>query len=76
MLPATCNGPSSPTVVKFTGTWRHGKMDDAGHGAVVQLTSVTGDLKCERYFQYFTRNGEVRLQMTGASAANEPFVRQ
>ncbi|MFC5889153.1 hypothetical protein ACFQ0M_45900 [Kitasatospora aburaviensis] len=73
---AACGGRVSPGAVAFTGTWRHGKMDDAGHGAHVQLASVAGELKCERYFQFFTYQGQERLQLTGTAGMNELFVRQ
>ncbi|MFJ1702636.1 hypothetical protein [Kitasatospora sp. NPDC088346] len=62
--------------MKFTGTWRHDRLDDAGPGALVKLTSVTGDLTCERFFVYFKYQGEERLQMTVSEAGQEPFVRQ
>ncbi|MFJ3793314.1 hypothetical protein [Kitasatospora sp. NPDC090091] len=73
--PAACGGKASAKAVAFTGIWRHGAMDDAGHGADVVLVSVTGDLKCERYFQFFKRQGQERLQLTGRSGFDEPFVR-
>ncbi|MFE3874785.1 hypothetical protein ACFXPX_10345 [Kitasatospora sp. NPDC059146] len=76
LLPAMCRGDSSSTAVKFTGTWKRGKLDDAGPGAVAELASVSGDLKCERFFQFVKRNGQDRLQMTGVDAGQESFVRQ
>ncbi|MEU6232407.1 hypothetical protein [Kitasatospora sp. NPDC047058] len=74
LLPATCRGSSSPTELKFTGTWRPGKVEDAGRGAFVELASVTDGLKCDTYFQYFKYNDEERLQLTDIDGA--PFVRQ
>ncbi|MFJ9950348.1 hypothetical protein [Kitasatospora sp. NPDC091207] len=76
LLPAACRGSSSPVAVAFTGTWRHGKLDDAGPGAVVELASAAGDLKCERFFQWFKYQGQERLQLTGVDTGNDPFVRQ
>lgn len=76
LLPAMCRGDASPTAVKFTGSWRRGKLDDAGPGAVAELVSVAGDLKCERFFQYGKRDGQDWLQMTGVDAGQEAFVRK
>ncbi|MEV8329079.1 hypothetical protein [Kitasatospora sp. NPDC056731] len=76
LLPAMCRGKKSPTVVKFTGTWKYGTLDDAGPGAVAQLVSVDGDLKCERFFQYSKQQDGEWLTMTGVDAGQEPFARQ
>ncbi|MFD0407973.1 hypothetical protein [Kitasatospora sp. NPDC127116] len=76
LLPAACRGEKSSTPVQFTGTWKHGKLEDAGTGAWATLTSVAGYPTCERYFQYFTYEGQERLQLTGVSMADEAFVRQ
>ncbi|MET8540594.1 hypothetical protein ABZW03_08050 [Kitasatospora sp. NPDC004799] len=76
LLPAACLGEKSSTPVQFTGTWKHGSFEDAGTGAWVTLTSASGALTCETYFQYFTYEGQERLQLTGVSIADEPFIRQ
>lgn len=76
LLPAMCRGQKSSTTVKFTGTWKYGSQEDAGSGAVVQLASVAGDLKCERYFQYSKKQDGEWLTMIGVDADQEPFVRQ
>ncbi|MBD0674354.1 hypothetical protein [Streptomyces sp. CBMA156] len=76
LLPAMCRGDNSPTAVKFTGTWKYGKLQDAGTGAIVQLASLDGYLRCERYFQYGKGNNGEQLGMTGVDAGQEPFVRQ
>ncbi|MFD7579161.1 hypothetical protein [Kitasatospora sp. NPDC059817] len=74
LLPAMCRGGKSPTVVKFTGTWKYGTLSDAGPGAVAQLVSVDGDLRCERFFQYVKRQGEERLRLTDADDGGVPFA--
>ncbi|MFD7586837.1 hypothetical protein ACFV84_15655 [Kitasatospora sp. NPDC059811] len=74
LLPAMCRGKKSSTVVKFTGTWKYGTLSDAGPGAVAQLVSVDGDLRCERFFQYVKRQGEERLGLTDADDGGVPFA--
>ncbi|MGW7448457.1 hypothetical protein [Kitasatospora sp. NPDC054795] len=76
LLPAACRGEESATPVRFTGAWKHGKSEDAGTGAWVTLKAVTGHSTWKRYFQYFTYKRQERLQLTGVSIADEPFVRQ
>lgn len=76
LLPVACRGEKSSAPMRFTGTWKHGKLEDAGTGAWATLTSVAGHPTCERYFQYFMYKGQERLQLTGVSSAEEPFVRQ
>ncbi|MFD7597218.1 hypothetical protein ACFV6D_29825 [Kitasatospora sp. NPDC059812] len=74
LLPAMCRGGKSPTVVKFTGTWKYGTLSDAGPGAVAQLVSVDGDLRCEGFFQYGKDQGEEWLQLTDADDGGVPFA--
>ncbi|WP_371519769.1 hypothetical protein [Kitasatospora sp. NBC_01300] len=74
LLPAMCRGKKSPTAVKFTGTWKYGTLSDAGPGAVAQLVSVDGDLRCEGFFQYVKRQGEERLGLTDADDGGVPFA--
>ncbi|MEU1282657.1 hypothetical protein [Kitasatospora sp. NPDC005856] len=76
LLPAMCRGKSSPTVVKFTGTWKYGKQEDAGSGAVAQLTSVDGYMTCDRYFQYVKDEEGDALILTGVDTRQGPFLRQ
>ncbi len=75
LVPGACRGENSSTEVKFTGTWRHGAVEDAGYGALVKLASVDGTLACETYFQYVKHNGEETLSLNDLGTAGTGFHR-
>ncbi|GHF35543.1 hypothetical protein GCM10018790_11730 [Kitasatospora xanthocidica] len=75
LVPAACRGDESAAGVRFTGTWRHGRVDDAGYGAFVRLASVDGSLTCEKYLQYGKHDGVEALMLGDLGIGGTHFLR-
>ncbi|MFF4385137.1 hypothetical protein [Kitasatospora sp. NPDC001547] len=76
LLPSMCHGESSPTAVRFTGTWEYGSQEDSGTGAVAKLAAADGNPTCERYFQYVKNKTGEALILTGVDTRQGPFERK